>query len=642
MAVSAIQVGRVSQNLRAFQLLSTVRSTQLGLFRTQNQLATGLAFQTPSEAPREAAITTRLDRQLDVLGQVRGNLQTINVVMAAGEGALQEASNLMIDARRLASEAANSTLSAEDRSALRIVADSTLDALVSIGNRKHLDAYLFGGHYGERPPFERTGEGVLYRGDEGRLRTIVDSSFFVDDFTVPGADYFDAVSKGVEGFVDLDPAVTAQTRLADLGGATGEGVSMGRIRVSDGTQTVDVDLTPADTVGDVLDILNDRLPATLRASLTPRAIQLEAAEGGPVAITVVDVAGGRTAVQLGIFAESPLSVLAGADLHPRVTERSNLADLLGGLGLELNGAIRLRNGSRDASITFGGVETVEDLLNRFNQSDAGVWARIAADGRRVEILNRLSGTDLAIEELGSGAATALGVRSMHAGTALASLNDGDGVLSVPGDDFRITTANGTQIDVDIDDLDLASATLEDLIAHLNSVGGGAIAASLRTSGNGIRIVDLTVGGGALRIERLNVSPAIDGLGLNVEATGPVLRGDDVNPIRVDSPFTALIELREALSNDDNEGITRAGQRLEAVFDRMQEVQGQYASKARAMLDRADRAEFEATATEVMRSDVRDADLAEAIVRFQQMQTALQANLGTASRVMNLSLLDFLR
>ena len=37
----------------------------------------------------------------------------------------------------------------------------------------------------------------------------------------------------------------------------------------------------------------------------------------------------------------------------------------------------------------------------------------------------------------------------------------------------------------------------------------------------------------------------------------------------------------------------------------------------------------------------DVDMAEAIVRFQQMQTALQANLATASKVLNLSLLDYL-
>jgi len=35
-----------------------------------------------------------------------------------------------------------------------------------------------------------------------------------------------------------------------------------------------------------------------------------------------------------------------------------------------------------------------------------------------------------------------------------------------------------------------------------------------------------------------------------------------------------------------------------------------------------------TATRVLLSDVRDVDLAEAAVRFQQLQTALQANLQT--------------
>jgi len=39
--------------------------------------------------------------------------------------------------------------------------------------------------------------------------------------------------------------------------------------------------------------------------------------------------------------------------------------------------------------------------------------------------------------------------------------------------------------------------------------------------------------------------------------------------------------------------------------------------------------------------VRDVDMTDAIVRFQQLQTALQANLSTASQVLNLSLLDYL-
>ena len=59
-------------------------------------------------------------------------------------------------------------------------------------------------------------------------------------------------------------------------------------------------------------------------------------------------------------------------------------------------------------------------------------------------------------------------------------------------------------------------------------------------------------------------------------------------------------------------------------------------------DRRDRVEAESTATKSLLSDVRDVDIADAAVRFQQFQTALQANMQTASRVMNLSLLDYLR
>ena len=67
-----------------------------------------------------------------------------------------------------------------------------------------------------------------------------------------------------------------------------------------------------------------------------------------------------------------------------------------------------------------------------------------------------------------------------------------------------------------------------------------------------------------------------------------------------------------------------------------------AAQARAMETRNTRIDSEVTATRILLSDVRDMDVAEAVVRFQQLQTALQANLATASRVMNLSLLDYMR
>ena len=103
-----------------------------------------------------------------------------------------------------------------------------------------------------------------------------------------------------------------------------------------------------------------------------------------------------------------------------------------------------------------------------------------------------------------------------------------------------------------------------------------------------------------------------------------------------------MELREALASDDSEGISAAGRRLWSSLEHMQEIQGQLAAKAAVMLERADRIASERAAARILQSDVRAADMTETIGRFQQVQTALQANLASASRVMNLSLLDYLR
>jgi flagellar hook-associated protein 3 FlgL len=115
----------------------------------------------------------------------------------------------------------------------------------------------------------------------------------------------------------------------------------------------------------------------------------------------------------------------------------------------------------------------------------------------------------------------------------------------------------------------------------------------------------------------------------------------VNPIRVDSAFTALMELQDGLRQDDTQAISWAGGRLDRALAQMQEVQGRMAARAQTMDRRSSGLADEQTAAQVMLSNVRDVDITDAVVKFQQMQTALQANLATAARIMNLSLLNYL-
>lgn len=643
MNVIPVNVARVSQNLRAFNLLATVRGANVDLFRVQNQLATGLRFLSPSEDPVRSSAAMRLERHADTLEMIEANLISANTALRTGESSMQEAIDILREAHATALEALSDTISADERRALAVVLDAAIDQAVRIGNREHLGTYLFSGHFGDDDPFAMTNEGVLFRGDAGRMQAIVDTDFSQEHFTISGQELFNAVSSGVRGFVDLNPQVTINTRLSDLRGATGAGVTLGRIVVSEGAQQVEIDLSEADTVGDVLDRLNAEMPTSLQATLTPTGINVIPAGSAPVTITIRDLSGGQTAKQLGIATGSPVGFVVGGDLDPALTPRTALADLNLGAGIDLSSGITIRNGQLSDTIDFTGAATIEDVLSRINEANVGAWARIGEDGNTIDILSRVSGSDLFVEEAGGLAATSLGVRSLYAETKLAALNDGAGVLTIEGDDLRITTASGAMIDIDLDDLNIdASTTLQDVIDLFNARGGGDITASLTSVGNGIEIQDNTAGAGVLQIERLNVSPAIDGLGLDVPASGTALVGADVNPVRVDGAFTALLELRVGLVNDDTSLLSNAGQRLEQALEHMQQVQGRLASQAKTMEDRAVRIDSEKTATQVMASDVRDVDFTEAIVRFQQVQTALQANLATSARVMSLSLIDFLR
>ncbi len=636
MAVTAINLPRVSQNLRAFNLLESLRANQAGLYRVQTSLATGLRFLQPSEDPLRAASASSLDRQLAWMNQVQSNLGKVNTTLNEVDTATQEALDLLSEAQALAVQATGDTLSTEERQALATVVDSMIDRLITVGNRKHLNTYLFSGLQGALP-FERTASGVIYRGDAGRMETIVDTDLAESSFTISGLEFFNAVSAEVRGFVDLDPAVTAQTRVCDLNGALGRGVQLGRIVVSTDTETVEIDLRGAATVGDLLDRLSASLPTGVTVELGPRGFVLTRDPAAGEQVTIREVGGGRTATDLGLEGSFTARSRTGGDLDPRLTAMTRIADLRAGTGIDLNSGLVIRNGGQAATVRFDGVETIEDMLNRINEADAGVWARLADDGRTLTVQSRVSGSDLSIEENGGLVATALGLRSLHGGTRLSALNGGRGVQTATGGDLRITTADRRVINVALE----GATTIQDVLDRINSAGRGAITAGLVRQGNGLFIADNTVGAGTFTVEALNYSTALADLGLDASATGGRLTGQDVNPLRVDSPFTALLELHDGMQRDDRAALSEAGERLDRVIRNMQERQGEMASRARVMAERAERVEAEITATTALSSEVRDVDFAESIVRFQQLQTALEANLSTALRILNLSVLNYL-
>ena len=340
-------------------------------------------------------------------------------------------------------------------------------------------------------------------------------------YTLDGSTIFGGGAAQVGGTTALSPALTFTTKLSDLAGATGTGVTGAPINVTVGGTTVSVDLTHAATAGDVVNQINAALTsAGSTASISLSSGGFAVTGDASQSLTIADVSGSTTAAQLGIAGTVAAGASSlGVNLGAAVTATTPLTALNGGAGIDPAGFI-ITNGTKSATITLSGLSTVQDLLNAINNSGTSVTAGITAGGKGIDVLNNLSGSGLTIGENGGTTATELGIRSLTTSTTLASLNQGAGVplasaaQSGPTGTLLVTKTDGTQFSVKVDGV----TTPSQLIAAINSAtGNSSVTAALNSTGTGITLTDSSGGSG-----NLSVSAAPDftnGTQLGLPATG---------------------------------------------------------------------------------------------------------------------------
>ena len=423
-----------------------------------------------------------------------------------------------------------------------------------------------------------------------------------------------------------------------LRGAAGEGIARGSILLGDGVNpAVIIDLSAADSVQDVINRINESAPGGMTAAIGPDGRSLRISGG--TQITVNETGGGTTARDLGILSPAPAgATLDGQDVLPKVTPLTTLAQLASGGGIDAASGLIITNGVRTATLAFDPSDTVEAMLIAINAAGVGVLARINAAGDGIDIINTVQGTDLTIAENGGTTAADLGVRSFSPAAALADLNGGKGVRTRDGADLLITRADGSAFEVEIDGL----LSVQDVIDAINAAdAGGGVSASFAAVGNGIVLTDSTGGSGTLRVASANYSEAWRDLGLDEPATGNQIRGRDVHVVQASGLFANLQALRSALLASDQDAITEAAGRLQGDLDRLIRIRGQAGARVQELESRLGRMEDQNLSARSLLSGLEDADLDEVISRFQTLQTALQANYLATSKILDLSLLDFL-
>src|SRR4051812_39799592 len=583
MSIIPLQLARVSNALRMNLSQRTITQTQRSLLDVQNQLSTGRRLSAPSDDPGDAAISMQIRKLLEQRSGYEDNLKQAASHLSEVDTTMGDMTDLLRQAQTLASANVGSDVSPDQRAAAAAIVSSLYNQMLSLANKQSQGVYLFGGDSGTAP-FISDPSGVRFVGSTSVLENRFDESAILP-FMVDGNEVFGALSSRIQGGADLTPILTSSTRLSDLRGATDGGVRGGAIVISNGATTKTIDFSTADTIGNVVDLINNAAVGGITASIAPGGAGLLMNATGGDNITITD-SGGTCATDLGITRTIPAGAgvgITGTALNPNITPLTNLADLRGGLGIDLTGLL-ITNGQNTATIDLSTAVTVEDLLNRINHSGTGVLARLSTSGTGIDILNPVQATKMTVAENGGTTAADLGGRSFSPNSLLAELNGGKGVAAVAGADIQITRRDGTKFSVDLSGLN----TVQDVINAINTAdAGGGVTATFATTGNGIILTDSTVGG-SLTVGSVNASPAADDLGIKGSSPTGIITGADVNPIETTGIFANLDKLRSSLLGSDQTGITAAAESLQHDLDRVIRLHGQVGAQVKEFEARQNR------------------------------------------------------
>jgi flagellar hook-associated protein 3 FlgL len=647
---SAPSISRSTSLMLGNLTLSRLRQTNANIFDIQRQITTGLKQSLPSDDPSNASAILFLKQGLGAREQYEENLGFTLGSLNNVDQALGEATSILIESQTIASSLVNA--SAEERQAQALVIDAQIKGLLDLANRQFDGVSLFGGSAGASKGgrvFEEFLGGIRYTGSETNLNSDT-GTIENNPFTSNGSEAFGALSSRVKTLVDLDPTATASTTISSLNGAQNAGVRKGAVNLTVNGTLVAVDLTTADTLGDVQTRINDAINTIdpTAGAISINASGFDLTNNAGATITIADIGSSQTAADLGIdlTATAPAgSTIAGADLGRQLTLTTDIADLA--TTVDILSGLTITQGQQTSTADFSSATTIQDLVNEIDRLGFGLRLQINDDATGLDLISEVSGLRLAVGENGGTTAADLGIRTYGLSTQLADFRDGLGIEPITGnDDFQITLNDGTNFAIDASGLGTVSELITAIQTSATTAGvtlGVDFSVALATTGNGLDFQDFTAGASGFTITRVDESLVADQLGILKEAGTPAtFQSTDNATVRVENVFTHLSDLRDALLNDDTRGITLAGTNIDQDTRSVTQARATVGVRAQRVQRQQERSQDLGLMEQTMLSDLQDADLTEVITRFQQLQTQLQASLRVGAQNLQLSLLDFLR
>jgi len=337
------------------------------------------------------------------------------------------------------------------------------------------------------------------------------------------------------------------------------------------------------------------------------------------------------------------TIRGDVDLDPAISRITSLSDLFDGRGA-VPSAIRITDGNGvTAEVGLAGATTLGNVIDAINAAGTGVVAGLAADGRSLELTDTSGGGSLQVEDVaGGGFASALGIASssdtgtltgvdlnpaVTENTAIALLRNGQGLAT---DRWTLSTErDGVTRTAGIDPSRANTlGDLLDLIRDARTADGESLGLRASIDGRNLRI-ESTAPQTSIAVEDAGLPGGAGQLGV-----AGVGRSIDV--------FELLEKAAVAIEARDNDAIDDAIRDVTGAIERTAGLRGTYGARARQVLALAESLHDEHVDLTIRLSDVEDADLAQVAIELQQAQTVYNASLAAGSRMLELSLFNYIR
>ena len=220
---------RVTNQSLSTQLQDTLQQALRRLTDTQEQITSGKRINRLADDPFGAVRSLDVQSLAAALDQYKKNIDAGLPVLDQTDSALADVGDVLTRAKEIAVAMANGAMSAADRASAASEVHELSQRLLSLGNFRFDNRYLFGGFVNGAAPFTAAVGGATYNGDSGVIEIQANRSTRVA-INLSGDGVFQGV--GVAGGVDLfDTLGDLETALTanDVSSANGVTAQIGRL-----------------------------------------------------------------------------------------------------------------------------------------------------------------------------------------------------------------------------------------------------------------------------------------------------------------------------------------------------------------------------------------------------------------------------